>query len=631
MGTEGGAILNSICNHHYIAELDGLRAFAILSVIFYHFGFNWAKGGFLGVDIFFVLSGYLVTSKILSSRENFKIKTFWKHRLCRILPSAYLMITVTVLCVVFFNHRLLANLLGDTISSISYTTNWWFIFHKLSYFDSFGSPSPFKHMWYLAVQEQFYILWPFILITGIKIAKKTNWIPKIIFIGALLSAALMSMLYNPDADLSRIYYGTDTRAFELLIGSFLAAVLANVKPFANRISIKGKKLLVSISIITFSIFIFSAVFIDEYNTFLYRGGLFLFSINSALLIACVCHSKGILNNILSWKPLSWIGTRSYEIYLWHYPIMVLSTPVYEINNPSWLRVFFQLAATCIIAELSYRFIEQPIHKLGFHEYCNYIVNNLFKGKSKAHTKKISIIVSVLVIISLAVGISCMAKSKPNSEKAKVYSSDISTAQISEQNSSNDKNTNMPAKNSKLASSKQNSINSNKPNSVIPNNIAASSSAPYKKILAIGDSVMIDITPALNKKYSNIKIDGKVGRQMREAIPLVSRYVRFNSPDKAVIIELGTNGYFTGKQIDKLLDSFSKSHIFLINTRVPRTWESTDNKILEEKAKERKNVSLIDWHSTAIEHPEYFGPDGVHLNLKGDEALVSLIDECLKTK
>lgn len=623
--------MNSICNHHYITGLDGLRAFAILSVIFYHFGFDWAKGGFLGVDIFFVLSGYLVTSKILSSRENFKIRTFWKHRLCRILPSAYLMITVTVLCVMFFNHRLLANLLGDTISSISYTTNWWFIFHKLSYFDSFGSPSPFKHMWYLAVQEQFYILWPFLLIAGMKITKKAGRLSKIIFIGALLSAALMSMLYNPDGDLSRIYYGTDTRAFELLIGSFLAAVLANMNLSDNKVFIIRKKPLELISIITFSIFIFSTVFIDEYNTFLYRGGLFLFSLNTALLIACVCHSRGILNHILSWKPLRWIGTRSYGIYLWHYPIMVLSTPVYEINNPSYSRVFFQLAVTCIIAELSYRFIEQPIRKLGFKEYNNCLVNNLFKGKSMVHAKKIPIIISVLVVISLAIGISGMAKIKSNSEKVKVHSSDINTAQISGHKNSNGKNINASAGNNKLVPSKQSKVNSNKQNSVTSNNKAASSASAYKKILAIGDSVMIDITPALNKKYSNIKIDGKVGRQMTEAIPLASRYARFNAPDKAVIIELGTNGYFTDKQMDKLLDSFSKSHIFLINTRVPRSWESEDNKILEEKAEERKNVNLVDWHSTAIEHPEYFGPDGVHLNLKGDEALVSLIDECLKIK
>ncbi|WP_406241902.1 acyltransferase family protein [Tissierella carlieri] len=259
--------MNTIHNRRYISGLDGLRAFAILSVVFYHFSFSWAKGGFLGVDIFFVLSGYLVTSKILLSQENFKLRTFWKNRISRLLPSAYLMIMITVLWVIFFNHRLLTNLLGDTISSISYTTNWWFIFHKLSYFDSFGSPSPLKHIWFLAVQEQFYILWPFILMIVLKNTKKTKKLSYIIFIGALLSATLMGILYDPAADPSRVYYGTDTRAFELLIGSFLAAVSANKKPFTKEVSIKHKNQLKLLSIITFSIFIFSAAFIDEYNSF----------------------------------------------------------------------------------------------------------------------------------------------------------------------------------------------------------------------------------------------------------------------------------------------------------------------------------------------------------------------------
>ena len=418
--------MNTIHNRRYITGLDGLRAFAILSVVFYHFTFSWAKGGFLGVDIFFVLSGYLVTSKILLTGENFKVKTFWKDRLCRILPSAYLMIIVTVLWVILFNHRLLTSLLGDAMSSISYTTNWWFIFHKISYFDSFGSPSPLKHMWFLAVQEQFYILWPFILIIGLKITKKIGKFSRIVFIGALLSATLMGILYDPTADPSRVYYGTDTRAFELLIGSFLATVLANKKHFTKEVSPKQKNELKLISIISFSIFIFSVIFIDEYNSFLYRGGLFLFSLNTALLIACVCHPQGILGPILSWKPMRWIGTRSYEIYLWHYPIMVLSTPIYEIGNPSYLRVFFQLIITCIIAEFSYRFIELPIRKFGFREYCHYLIS----------AKKTTTIISFLVIMSLAIGITSMAKIKSNLEKAEAYSSEINTAQTPEKKASN---------------------------------------------------------------------------------------------------------------------------------------------------------------------------------------------------
>ena len=630
--------MNTIHNRPYINGLDGLRAFAILSVVFYHFSFSWAKGGFLGVNIFFVLSSYLVTSKILLSQDDFKVKTFWKGRLQRLLPSAYLMIMFTVLWVMLFNHRLLTNLLGDAISSISYTANWWFIFHKLSYFDSFGSPSPLKHIWFLAVQEQFYIIWPFMLMIGLKITKKTDRLSRMIFIGSLLSAALMGILYNPATDPSRVYYGTDTRAFELLIGSFLAVVSANKNPITNKVPTKHRNLLNLISIIAFSIFIFSVIFIDEYNAFLYRGGLFLFSLNTALLIACICHPNGILNPILSWKPLRWIGTRSYGIYLWHYPIMVLSTPVYEIGNPSYLRVFLQLAVTCIIAEFSYRFIEQPIRKLGVRGYCDYLAVDFFKRKSLTLVKKTLTIISVLVIMSLVIGITSMAKVGSKFENAETSSSGINTAQISGKKASNispnEKDMNVSAENTEPSSNKHSEMDSDEPNPVThnKNNEETTPAAikAYKEILAIGDSIILDTSPILNKKYDNIIVDGKVGRQMSEAITLASKYAAFNASDKAVIIELGTNGYFTDKQIDGLLESFSKARIFLINTHVPRPWETEVNKTLKEKAKERKNVTLIDWYSAASKHPEYFGQDGVHLNSRGAEALVTLINEGLNS-
>jgi peptidoglycan/LPS O-acetylase OafA/YrhL len=589
--------LNTLHNRRYTTGLDGLRAFAILSVVFYHFTFSWAKGGFLGVNIFFVLSGYLVTSKILLSQDSFKIKTFWRNRFYRIFPSTFFMIIVTVLWILVFDHKLLPNILGDTISSVSYTANWWFIFHKISYFDSFGSPSPFKHMWFLAVQEQFYILWPIILIIGLKATKKSHKLPRSVFIGALISAALMGILYNPDADPSRIYYGTDTRCFELLIGSFLAIVLVDTKLLYREMSSKQKNKLKIMSIISFAIFLASVVFIDEYNSFLYRGGLFLFSLNTALLIACICHPKGILNSLLSWKPLRWIGTRSYEIYLWHYPIMVLSTPIHEIGNPSYLRVFFQLIVTCIIAECSYRFIELPFRKYGL---CGYF-NHLTLGRIA------TVILTFFVIISFSIG-------TINTERIKSINANAENAnQITKDKTIEAKTTDNNLNDEKIQ------VEDEEKNIPIKND-------NYKEILAIGDSILLDVAPSLNEKYENITIDGKIGRQMSEGTTLANQYAKFNDSDKAVIIELGSNGYFTNKQIDGLLDSFSESHVFLINVRVPRPWESKVNKSLNRKAEERENVTLIDWYSIASEHPEYFEQDGVHLNFKGVESLENLIIE-----
>lgn len=686
-------MLNNAKEHGFIPGLDGLRAFAILFIASYHFSFNWARGGFLGVDIFFVLSAYLITPKILQSQENehdFNFINFWKRRIQRLLPAAYTMIVSTVLWVVLFNQELLTKIWGDAAASIFYLTNWWFIFHKLSYFDSFGAPSPFKHLWFLALQEQFFFVWPILLIIGLRFVKKRRTLSVIVFILALCSSLLMGILYNPDVDPSRIYYGTDTRSFELLIGSLLAIVFPIERLSQEKASAKLKNVLNIAGLFTLAVFILSSIFVDEYQSFLYQGGLFLFSLNTAVLIACICHPGTFVGNILSWKPLRWIGTRSYEIYLWHYPIMVLSTPINEIGNPSYLRVSLQLIITCIIAELCYRFIETPIRKLGlrgfFRKYFSFVI---LKIRKLNMAKKLSIAAGALAIITLIAGITNTAKNENEPQKTECFVTAPAAINTAEAHSDKDSGKSAPEK-SAPASDKNNEANSaendmvsldksgvanpaandavdsDKKNAAAPsaknepasaNNTASTSpgkndatspagtnaessnkkdetnssvqNTSYKKILAIGDSIMLDISADLKKTYTNITVDGKVSRQLKDAVKLAPSYTDFNTADDAVILELGTNGYFSDKEIDSLLDSFSKAHILLVNTRVPRTWEKTVNDSLKQKAEERDNVKLIDWYSSAIKHPEYFGSDGVHLTSSGCDALTSLIIDALK--
>jgi len=322
-------------NHRYIPGLDGIRALAVLAVIAYHFNFSWARGGFLGVDIFFVLSGYLITSTMLPLKGNqltVSLKKFWIGRFRRLLPAAYVMIITSFVWAMLFHKELLHTLRGDALSSIFYSSNWWFIFHKLSYFDSFGSPSPLKNLWSLAIEEQFYVIWPVLLMIGLYVVKKQSKLAKIVFFGAICSALLMAILYQPGADPSRVYYGTDTRCFELLIGCWLALIWPMKRLSSQKLSTSHMKKLNAISFISFTIFLVSIMYVDEFQTFLYRGGMFLFCLNAAVLIACVCHPVSILGRILAWKPLCWIGSRSYGIYLWHYPVMVLGTPIHEIGN-----------------------------------------------------------------------------------------------------------------------------------------------------------------------------------------------------------------------------------------------------------------------------------------------------------
>lgn len=611
-------MLKNMRNGQYIPGLDGLRAFAVLAVIAYHFNLSFAMGGFLGVDVFFVISGYLITSKILSQLEkgnSFSLREFWTRRIRRLLPAVYTMVATTFIWVTLFNRKFITTVLSDGLSSIIYGSNWWFIFHKVSYFDSFNSPSPLKNLWSLAIEEQFYIIWPIALLVGLKFCKNRIKFSNIILIAALCSAILMGIMYNPCLDPSRVYYGTDTRGFELLIGCYMAMIFPIKKVLSCKTRSTKIKTLNITSMITFTVFILSVIFINEYQGFLYRGGMLLLSLNTAILTACICNPKSKLGRLLSWKPLRLIGKRSYGIYLWHYPIIILSTPPSQIGQVNGLRIFLQLLATFIIAELSYRYIEMPIQKYGFKEFFkNYNPVCKFHLGKLSYSRSISIAVIFAVLVSATLFNSIVARGKQQDYMAEplqseVISKDINKSPISE-------------------ISTINTIEETSSDKKIEPT-ASSTSKSYDGVLAIGDSVMLDIEESLGTIHPNITIDGKVGRQLFQAIELIPTYTAFNATNKAVIIELGTNAYFTDKQIDSLLDSFEKAHIYLVNVRVPRQWEKQVNNALSKEAKERDNVTLIDWYSSSIDHPEYFAADGVHLEAKGVEVLTALIDQAIK--
>jgi peptidoglycan/LPS O-acetylase OafA/YrhL len=637
--------LSSSKNHSYIAGLDGLRALAISFITAYHFSFSWASGGFLSVDVFFVLAGYLMTAKILQIQENeidIDIDTFklWKGRLRRLLPAVYTVIAVIIAWVILLKQELIRTLLGDVVSSFFYMTNWWFIFHKLSYFDSLGVPSPLKHLWFLAVQEQFYFVWSIVLIAGLRYFKKRRMLLAIAALGIILSSVLMGIEYNPDLEPSRIYYGTDTRCFELLIGSFLAMAVPMQKLMSKQITATKKYALNIISAASLVVIILSTVFVDEFQAFLYRGGMLLLDLNTVLLIICLSNPNCFTGRILSVKPLRWIGTRSFEIYLWHYPIIVLTTPVYEIGNPAYWRVGLQLVFTCIIAELMYRFVETPIRKLGIHEYFKkYLSFNIFKWRELNTIKRISAVTAVSLVLLFAIDIIAATSNEGKVEMAEAYPTEVIVAGIEQTASYKEAEAisrgwvNFNNRFERIYYEEYGAnLDEYYDEGYTENCITSSLSIneTYKEILAIGDSIMLDIAKDLKEKYKNITINGKVARQMSDAIKLAPTYAEFNDADKAVIIELGTNGCITDKQIDSLLDSFSNAHIYLVNTRVPRSWERKVNKILKENAEERERVILVDWYSEAIDHPEYFGRDGVHLKASGSEALTNLICEAMNS-
>ncbi|MFS0653871.1 acyltransferase family protein [Bacillus sp. 179-C3.3 HS] len=588
----------------YILGLDGLRAVAVLAVIAYHLHIGPAGGGFLGVDLFFVISGYLITTILLHKHEvGFQeLLPFWMGRIRRLLPAAYVMIFITVSWCAIAGSNALLSIRGDALSSFFYVSNWWYIFHQLSYFDSFNAISPLKNLWSLAIEEQFYIIWPVLLIAGLNWIKNRAHLPLITLCLALCSALWMAILYSPDNDPSRIYYGSDTRAFALLIGCSLAFVWPMQRLSSKKLLPIGRRILQTAGFGSFAIFLLCVYAVDEFDRFLYQGGMLLFCLNAAILIACVCHPASLLGKWLSWQPLVWLGKRSYGIYLWHYPIIVLTTPVIEIGEPSMWRVTLQLIAILLIAEASYRWIEQPIRQLGFKQY--FASWSIWKKGIKQWSvfQKAALGVAAILLVLFTIGMSSSFNTPPHAKEV----TQMKTGQQETKAPSETKTPKKEKQGKKAADDKQ-----------------------FHQVLAIGDSVMLDLVPNLEKTFKQITIDAKVGRQMRDAVHLAPQYASFNKKETAVIIELGTNGYFTEKSFTSFVQHFSKAHIFLVNTRVPRAWEDDVNEVMERVASQNDHITLIDWHSAAKGMPTYFQSDGVHLTPKGADTLAQLITATMK--
>jgi peptidoglycan/LPS O-acetylase OafA/YrhL len=355
----------------YVPGLDGLRALAVLAVIAYHEQFSWAPGGLLGVGVFFTLSGYLITSLLLgqwSADGRLHLRRFWLGRARRLLPALFVMLAVVTAWVTLADRARLAGLRGAVAAAATYSSNWYAVVQQQSYFARFAPPGPLDHLWSLAVEEQFYLVWPSLLLVGMLLLRKqreggvvrpvstARWLTLPTLAMAAASALAMATLYQPGVDPTRVYEGTDTRAFGLLIGAALAMACAGRHleraRRAGRLALDAGGLagLVVIGLLIWRL--------GQYSPFVYRGGLVLLSAATAAVVAAVACPGSLVGLILAWPPLRWIGVRSYGIYLWHYPVIVLTTPANA--GPDLPRAAAQIAASVALAALSWRFIEEPV-------------------------------------------------------------------------------------------------------------------------------------------------------------------------------------------------------------------------------------------------------------------------------
>src|SRR5215471_8280759 len=339
----------------YRPGLDGLRALAVAGVFVYHARIDWLPGGFLGVDLFFVLSGYLITSLLLvewDASNRIDVRRFWWRRVRRLLPALFVVVLASLVLAAIFARGDLGPTRSDAISSLLYYTNWHLIFANRSYFVRLGNPSLLQHLWSLAVEEQFYLVWPLLLVPGLVLLGRRR-LPMLVIAGIAASVALMWMLYNPDGDPSRVYFGTDTRAFLLLMGILLALLWPWIERMRRAVPLLE---LLGVAALVGTVLLFRQM--QEFNPTLYRGGDLAAAFCFVVLIAAVAHPKTGIGNALGIAPLRWIGERSYGIYLWHWPIIVLLAGVN--THPGLGIVAAEAALVLAAATLSFRFIEEPI-------------------------------------------------------------------------------------------------------------------------------------------------------------------------------------------------------------------------------------------------------------------------------
>ena len=393
----------------YIAGLDGLRALAVLAVVAYHVGLGWAQGGLLGVGIFFTLSGYLITDLLLAEQAaagRLRLLSFWQRRARRLLPALFVMLAVVAAWVALLQRSQLPALRGAMAAAAGYVSNWWLIAQNSSYFARFAAPTPLGHLWSLAVEEQFYLIWPWLILLGLFLTRRLGdqarrrWLTAGTLVLAAASVAVMVALYRPGYDPTRVYDGTDTRAFGLLIG----AALALARPRRSMPAGPGRRSRLLLDGAGAAGLVVIAVLIwrtSEYSPFLYRGGMVLLSAATAAVVLAVSSPASRLERVLGWRPLRWIGVRSYGIYLWHYPIIVLTTPAN--GQETLLRGTAQVAASVVVAGLSWRLIEEPVRHGAIGRWAAQLRSGAWHAPARRGWAAVSLVAwaTVLAVAALA--------------------------------------------------------------------------------------------------------------------------------------------------------------------------------------------------------------------------------------
>jgi peptidoglycan/LPS O-acetylase OafA/YrhL len=581
----------------HIPAIDGLRAVAVTAVIFYHLGFSWIPGGFLGVDLFFVISGYVITRLLLDSIERsggLDLRGFYKARARRLLPPMIFMIVVTGFYITIWAQDSVRRFITDVPFALTGTINWWLVAKEQDYFEAIGRPPLLQHTWSLAVESQFYLVWPIILLLVLKrFGKKI--IPFAALLIALVSASLLfyvSLQLDASSDVSHIYFGTDTHSVGLFLGSALA-VSWIPQNFKSEVSKRAQNFVDFIGVFGLIGILASFLLIDESSPTAYKIAFPLAAIFGVAIITSIVHPASRFAPILQNRVLLWVGERSYAIYLWHWVVFQISRPSVDIEGEDWALIAVRILIVLALADISLKLVELPIRS-GAVEYW-------FKGM-KYRTASVRKRQKVLVISSISILVISLSALLTNA----VISSNRAIAALEESLTSE------PVVSESVISESGTAVIN-----------------PSQAIWLTGDSVILGIRNALSEIQPIIIVNARVGRQAPELLEEMQKDVE-KAAGATVVMDLGNNDLLQPETVRAIFTLAKESpRIVVVNTAVPRPYKDPNNQIIEEVAREFSNVRVVDWNEISKDHPEYFAPDGVHLVPTGVTAYVMAIDEALK--
>jgi peptidoglycan/LPS O-acetylase OafA/YrhL len=578
----------SISSTH-IPAIDGLRALAVFAVVLYHLGISWIPGGFLGVDLFFVISGYVITRLILDSIESangLDIKEFYAARVRRLLPGLVVLIIITSVFTALFAPDAVRRFISDVPFVLTGTNNWQLVALNQDYFQAIGRPPLLQHTWSLAVEFQFYLIWPIILLFvwrrfGKRVVRRAA-----LAIATFSGTALF--LFSLQADnatagrISHIYFGTDTHSLGLFLGSALA-VSWIPRNLTRNISQRAQDFIDGIGVFGFIGLLCIFLFIDQSNATLYQIAFPLAGLFGCATIVSIVHPASRFSPLLSNRVFLWIGQRSYGIYLWHWVIFQITRPGVDLTGSLPALNVARVLIVLALADISLRAIEIPIRKG--------VVQNWFRGmkyRTKIMQKRQRIFVASVTAFTVVIS---------GSSVALAWQRD------------------------------QSIIVEVKPELDLSDSVLSVSKTG---LWVTGDSVILGIRNKLAVQEEIALINARVGRQIQDLIKAVEE----DKPkvgSSSVVLNVGNNNSVSREDMIKLMELLKdQPKVVVINTSVPRTWREGNNKIISEVVAGYPNAVLVDWASTAENHPEFFAPDGVHLIEAGSDVYVASILEALNT-